>query len=432
MGIFESRGRSCKTDSGVSSEEDPFKIYAGLTAFHNSGGNGMKKTIADIDLKGKRVLMRADFNVPLDEKRRITDDSRITAALPSITYILEKGGKLVLMSHLGRPKGEVKQEFSLSPVVERLSEILKKQVKMIDDCVGDNVRSEIDSMEEGDVVILENLRFHKQETANDPEFARELASMGDVFVEDAFGTCHRAHASTEGVTRYLPSVAGFLVEKEIEYFEKVTRSPEKPFALILGGAKVADKIPVIENMLDKIDFLLIGGAMAYTFLKSRMKGIGASRVEEDMLDTADNIFRGASSRGVSIFLPQDHIVAREIKSGAKKKTVQEHIPDGWIGLDIGPKTIENYSSVLSKSRTIVWNGPMGLFEMKPFSKGTRELAKIMSKLDAVTVIGGGDTAAAINQMGLGEKMSHMSTGGGASLEYLEGKELPGIAALNEK
>lgn len=392
----------------------------------------MKKTLADIDLKGKKVLMRADFNVPLDDQGKITDDSRITAALPSIKHITEKGGKLILMSHLGRPKGEVKPEFSLAPVAERLSELLKKEVKKADDCVGESVTALTESMGEGDVVLLENLRFHKEETANDPEFAKKLASLGDVFVEDAFGTCHRAHASTEGVTKYLPSVAGFLVEKEIEYFEKVTKKPDKPFTLMLGGAKVADKIPVIENMLGKIDFLLIGGAMAYTFLKSRKKGVGSSRLEADMMDTVDRIFHLASARNVGIFLPQDHIVATEINPKARRRTVGENIPDGWIGLDIGPRTIENYKTVLTDSRTIVWNGPVGLFEMKPFSKGTRALAKHLSSLRATTVIGGGDTAAAINQLGLGKKMSHMSTGGGASLEYLEGKELPGIAALNDK
>ncbi|MDD3089055.1 MAG: phosphoglycerate kinase, partial [Candidatus Omnitrophica bacterium] len=256
--------------------------------------------------------------------------------------------------------------------------------------------------------------------------------LGDIFVMDAFGTCHRAHASTEGVTKYLPSVAGFLVQKEIEYFEKVTKSPEKPFCLILGGAKVADKIPVIESMLDKIDFLLIGGAMAYTFLKSRMKGIGNSRVENDMMDTVERIFALASRKNVSVFLPKDHVVAQEIKENARAKVVTEHIPDGWIGLDIGPQTVKSYASVLKGCKTIVWNGPMGLFEMKQFSKGTTELAKFISKLDATTVIGGGDTAAAVNQLGLGKKMSHISTGGGASLEYLEGKVLPGIAALNDK
>jgi 3-phosphoglycerate kinase len=393
----------------------------------------MKKTIRDIDLKGKKVLMRADFNVPLDENAQITDDSRIKAAMPSVKYILENGAKLILMSHLGRPKGEVKSEFSLAPVAARLSELLKKDVKKLNDCVGPAVKEAVEAMNTGDVVLLENLRFHKEETKNDAEFAKELASLGEVFVNDAFGTCHRAHASTEGVTKYLPSVAGFLVEKEIQYFEKVTKEPDKPFALLLGGAKVADKIPVIENMLDKIEYLLIGGAMAYTFLKSRLKGIGASRVEDDMMETVDRIFSLASSKGVSIFLPEDHVVALEIKENAKRKvTRDEHIPDGWIGLDIGPKTVKNFESILGESKTIVWNGPVGFFEMKPFSKGTRDLAKFLSNLDATTVIGGGDTAAAVYQLKLGNKMSHMSTGGGASLEYLEGKELPGVAALNDK
>jgi phosphoglycerate kinase len=392
----------------------------------------MKKTVTDIDVKGKRVLMRADFNVPLDEKRSITDDSRIVAALPTIKYIIDNGGKLILMSHLGRPKGEVKTEFSLSPVVDRLSTLLKKNVKKMDDCIGEDVEEAVSEMNEGDVILLENLRFHKEETKNDPGFAKQLASLADVFVNDAFGTCHRAHASTVGVTEYLPSVSGFLVQKEIEYFEKVTKNPEKPFCLMLGGAKVEDKIPVIENMMDKIDFLLIGGAMAYTFLKSRLKGIGASRLEEEMLGTVNKIFEMASTKKVGIFLPKDHVIAREIKANAKRKVVKEHIPDGWIGLDIGPATIKSYESILKESKTIVWNGPVGLFEMKSFATGTRELAKFLSRLNATTVIGGGDTAAAVYQMKLGEKMSHISTGGGASLEYLEGKELPGIAALNEK
>ncbi|MGB3112596.1 MAG: phosphoglycerate kinase [Candidatus Omnitrophota bacterium] len=392
----------------------------------------MKKAVTDVDVNGKRVLMRADFNVPLDENRRITDDSRIVAALPTIKYVLDNGGKLVLMSHLGRPKGEVKMELSLAPVAERLSELLKKDVKKMDDCVGEDVEEAVNKMEKGDVILLENLRFHKEETKNDPEFAKQLASFGEIFVNDAFGTCHRAHASTVGVTQYLPSVAGFLVQKEIEYFEKVTKNPEKPFCLMLGGAKVADKIPVIENMMDKIDFLLIGGAMAYTFLKSRFKGIGASRLEEEMLGTVEKIFEMASANKVGIFLPKDHVIAREIKANARKKVVKDNIPDGWIGLDIGPLTVKNYESVLKDSKTIVWNGPVGLFEMKPFATGTRELAKFLSRLDATTVIGGGDTVAAVNQLKLGEKMSHISTGGGASLEYLEGKELPGIAALADK
>jgi len=392
----------------------------------------MKKTLTDMDISGKRVLMRADFNVPLDENGMITDDSRIRAALPSIKYILENGGQLILMSHLGRPKGEFIAGLSLKPVAEKLSSLLGKEVKKMDDCVGEDVEEAVREMKDGDIILLENLRFHKEEKKNDPAFAKQLASLGDVFIEDAFGTCHRAHASTVGVTEYLPSAAGFLVEKEIEYFEKVTKNPDKPFCLILGGAKVADKIPLIENMLEEIDYLLIGGAMAYTFLKSRHKGIGASRCEDGLADTVSRIFKLASEKKVSIFLPRDHIVAKEIKPDAEVRTVDENIPDNWIGLDIGPKTVRNYEEVLKGAKTIVWNGPVGLFEMAPFSGGTRALAEFISKLDATTVIGGGDTASAVNQMNLGNKMSHMSTGGGASLEYLEGKELPGIAALDDK
>ncbi|MFH1309710.1 MAG: phosphoglycerate kinase [Candidatus Omnitrophota bacterium] len=392
----------------------------------------MKKTLKDISVEGKRVLMRADFNVPLDKKHNITDDSRIVAALTSIQYILDNGGKLILMSHLGRPKGEFKSEFNLNPVAERLSALLNRDVKKLDDCIGEDVEEAVHKMKEGDIILLENLRFHREEKKNDAIFAKQLASLGEIFVEDAFGTCHRAHASTVGVTEYLPSVAGFLVQKEIEYFEKVTKNPDNPFCLILGGAKVADKIPVIENMLDIIDYLLIGGAMAYTFLKSRCKGIGASRYESEMADTVDKIFEMARKKDVSIFLPCDHVVAKEIKETAETKIVDENIPDNWIGLDIGPKTVDNYKAILKEAKTIVWNGPVGLFEMKPFSNGTKEIAEFISTLDAVTVIGGGDTAAAVNQLDLGSKMSHMSTGGGASLEYLEGKELPGIAALSEK
>jgi len=391
-----------------------------------------KKSIRDLDIKGKKVLMRVDFNVPLDDKQHITDDSRIRAALPTIKYALEYNAKLILMSHLGRPKGEVKKEFSLAPCAERLSKLLGKKVTMMKDCIGEDVRRAVSEMKDGDVMLLENLRFHKGETENDENFAREFASLGDVFVNDAFGTCHRAHASTVGVTKFLPSACGFLIQKEIEYFDKLIKNPDKPFALILGGAKVSDKIKVIENMLPKIDFLLIGGAMAYTFLKSRMKGIGKSKVELDKVGMADDIFNKAREQNVSIFLPEDNVVADEISAKAKVRIVGENIPDEWIGLDIGPKTIKKYCSILKDAKTICWNGPVGYFELKPFRKGTAEIAKFISKLKPTTVIGGGDTAAAVNELGLGKKMSHISTGGGASLEYLEGIELPGIAALNDK
>ena len=393
----------------------------------------LKKTVKDIDIKGKKVIMRADFNVPLNDQQQITDDTRIKAAIPTIKYILEQDAQLILMSHLGRPKGEVKSEFSLLPVARELSKQLDLEVKMAPDCIGDEVKKMADSLQSGQVLLLENLRFHKAETKNDEEFAKELASLADVFVNDAFGTCHRAHASTAGITAYLPSVSGFLVEKEIEYFSKIIEAPEKPFAMILGGAKVSDKITVIENMLPKIDFLLIGGAMAYTFLKSRLKGIGNSRVEEDKLDVANTIFEKARENNVSILLPEDHVVSQEISETAAVKVVDENIPDGWMGLDIGPKTIKKYINVLKDSKTICWNGPVGLFEMKKYLKGTEEIAKCLASLDdATTVIGGGDTAAAVNQLGYGDKMSHISTGGGASLEFLEGKELPGVAALNDK
>lgn len=392
----------------------------------------MKKTIKDLDIKGKRVLMRVDFNVPLDEKQRITDDTRIRSVLPTIRYALAAPSKVILMSHLGRPKGEIKPELSLAPCAERLSRLLGKNVRMLKGSIGAEVEKAVQEEKNGDIVLLENLRFHKEETKNNPDFAKELAKLGDVFVNDAFGTCHRAHASTEGITKFLPSAMGFLVEKEVTYFDKVLHSPEKPFALILGGAKVSDKIAVIENMLEKIDYLLIGGAMAYTFLKSRLKGVGSSRIEEDKINLASEIFTKARNSNVSIFLPEDHVIARTITAAARVKIVREHIPDGWIGLDIGPRTIKKYKNALKEAKTIVWNGPLGYFELKPFRRGTAEIAKFISRLGATSVIGGGDTAAAINALGLGKRMSHMSTGGGASLEYLEGKDLPGIVALQDK
>lgn len=391
----------------------------------------MKKTIQDMDIKGKKVLMRVDFNVPL-EGTRITDDTRIKAALPTIQYALKAPAKVVLMSHLGRPKGEVKPEMSLAPCAVRLAKLLGRKVTMLKDCVGPDVENAVNNMKDGDVVLLENLRFHKEETKNDPEFSKLLAKLGEVFVNDAFGTCHRAHASTEGVTKFLPSAMGFLVAKEVEYFDKLIKNPEKPFALILGGAKVSDKIAVIENMLPKIDYLLIGGAMAYTFLKSRLKGVGKSKVEEDNISIAADIFMKAREKKVSIFLPEDHVIAKEISAKTRVRVVKEHIPDEWIGLDIGPGTIKKFNQVLKGAKTICWNGPVGYFELKPFKKGTTAIAKFISRLKATTVIGGGDTAAAINELRLASRMSHISTGGGASLEYLEGKELPGIAALQDK
>ncbi|MFA7677082.1 MAG: phosphoglycerate kinase [Candidatus Omnitrophota bacterium] len=392
-----------------------------------------KKSVSDIDLKGKRVLMRVDFNVPLDKELRITDDGRIKAALETIRYIIASGGKLILMSHLGRPKGEVKKEFSLKPVAKRLSELLGKPVTMLDGCIGQKIKGEVSKMAAGDVMLLENLRFYKQEEKNDPAFAKELASLGDVFINDAFGTAHRAHASTEGVTHYLESAAGFLVQKEIEYFEKVLTGAKKPFIFILGGAKVSDKIPVIENMMDRADSLIIAGAMAYTFMKVKGIDVGSSRLEEDSFSIVDKILNKAAEKKVEILLPVDHVVTDNIETANNVKiTDSEAINPGWIGVDIGPKTIKLFSDKIKGAATIVWNGPMGIFENEKFAEGTKAIALAVADSGAVSVIGGGDTAAAVVKFSLGDKMSHISTGGGASLEYLEGKVLPGIAALADK
>ncbi len=392
-----------------------------------------KKTIKDVTIDNKRVLMRVDFNVPLDDSGNITDDTRITSALPTIEYISKQGGKLVLMSHLGRPKGEVKENARLTPVAKRLQELLKRPVKKLNDCVGPEIESAIKDMKKGEVILLENLRFYKEEEKNDAGFAKRLASLGDIFVNDAFGTCHRAHASTEGVTHYLESVAGFLVQKEIEYFEKVLKSAERPFALILGGAKVSDKIPVIENMLSKVNQVLIGGAMAYTFLKQINIDIGSSRFEQDMADISKSILNKAKEKKVEILLPIDHIVCDNINEPKNITTTKDaNISAGFLGVDIGPKTIKLFSDKIKNAKTIVWNGPMGIFEKGEFAKGTKAIAEAVAQAKATQVIGGGDTAAAVVQFKLADKMSHISTGGGASLEYLEGKILPGIAALADK
>ena len=392
-----------------------------------------KKSIKDTDITGKRVLTRVDFNVPLDKQQNVTDDNRIRAALPTIKFILEKGAKLILMSHLGRPKGEVKPEYSLKPAATVLSKLLSKPVKMLDDCIGPAVKEAVSKMSDGDIVMLENLRFHKEETDNDQGFSKELASLGDVFVNDAFGTCHRAHASTEGVTHYLESVSGLLVEKEIEYFQKILTNPDKPFVFLLGGAKVADKIPVIENMMDKASIIIIGGAMAYTFMKVNNVDIGSSRFEQEMVDTAKAILAKAREKGVEIVLPIDHVVTDNIEAGSNIKITEgESIEKGFIGVDIGPKTINLFIEELKAAKTIVWNGPVGIFENDRFANGTKALAYTIAESDAVSVIGGGDTAAAVAKFNVADKMSHISTGGGASLEYLEGKVLPGVAALAEK
>lgn len=392
----------------------------------------MKKTIKDIDIKGKRVLMRVDFNVPLDENQKITDDTRIKAAIATIKYALEHNARLILMSHLGRPKGKVVDELRLRPVATRLGRLLGKEVKMADDCIGSKVKQEVDNLKEGEILLLENTRFHKEETDNDSNFARELASLGEVYVSDAFGSVHRAHASTEGVAHHLPAVAGFLLEKEIKFLGKVTQNPNKPFALILGGAKVSDKIGVITNLLDKVDVILIGGGMAYTFLKAQNKSIGSSKLETDKLDLAKEILSQAAQSDVEILLPTDNVIADSFSADARYKTVGEDIPEGWMGLDIGPESLENFISALAEAKTVVWNGPLGVCEWEPFSKASRKVAEFISSSDATTVIGGGDTAAAVAKFGLTEKMSHVSTGGGASLEFLEGKTLPGIAVLQDK
>lgn len=392
-----------------------------------------KKTIEDINVKHKRVLVRVDFNVPLDEETNITDDTRIRAALPTIKYLLDQEAKVVLMSHLGRPKGEFKTEFSLRPAAKRLSELLGQEVIMAQDVIGDSAKKAVKELQNGQVVLLENLRFHKEETKNDPEFAKALASFGEVYVNDAFGTAHRAHASTEGVSHYLPAVAGYLIKKELEVMGKALASPEKPFIAILGGAKVSDKIGVIENLIEKVDTLIIGGGMAYTFFKARGYEIGDSLLEADKVELAKALEEKAKAKGVKFLLPVDNVIAREFKADAENMVVDsEDIPAGWQGLDIGPRSRELFGEEIKNAKTVVWNGPMGVFEMPAFAKGTQAIAQFMSQCEGTTIIGGGDSAAAVEQMGYAQKMTHISTGGGASLEFLEGKTLPGVAALNDK
>jgi len=391
-----------------------------------------KLTLKDLDLKNKTVLVRADFNVPLDAGLNITDDIRIQATLPTLKYILEHGArKLVIMSHLGRPDGKPVAKYSLKPVPARLKELLGQDVLFLNDCVGDNIKRDIDQSKEK-VVLLENLRYHAEEEANDPGFASKLASLADIFVNDAFGTAHRAHASTEGVTHFLKSAAGFLLEKEIKYLGQAVSNPQKPFMVILGGAKVSDKIGVIENLLPKCDAIIVGGGMAYTFLKAQGKQIGNSKLEKDKLDLAKSILAQAKQLNKEILLPIDNLVVDNIDPNAKTEIVAENIPDGKIAVDIGPKTVKLFEDKLRSAKTIVWNGPLGIFEMDAFSKGTQEVAKFIATLKTTSIIGGGDTAAAIAKFKLEDKMAHISTGGGASLEFLEGKTLPGIAALTDK
>ncbi|HTY45760.1 MAG TPA: phosphoglycerate kinase [Patescibacteria group bacterium] len=391
-----------------------------------------KMTIKDLDLKNKTVLMRADFNVPQDADLKITDDTRIRATLPTIRHLLQNGvKKLILMSHLGRPDGKVVAKYSLQPVAVRLSELLGEPVNFLNDCVGDAIKKSIDASKER-VILLENLRFHAEEEGNDPNFAKQLASLAEVYVDDAFGTAHRAHASTEGVTHFLKSVAGFLLDKEIQYLGSAIQNPARPYMIILGGAKVSDKIGLIENLLPKCDAILIGGGMAYTFLKAQGKPIGNSKLEKDKLDLARNLLDKAKGLGKDILLPVDNVVVDKVDPVAPTSVVGEDIPEGKIAVDIGPKTIALFEQKLKSAQTIVWNGPLGIFEMDAFSKGTAEIAKFITTIKATTIIGGGDTAAAVAKFKLEDKMTHISTGGGASLEFLEGKALPGIAALADK
>ena len=392
-----------------------------------------KKTVKDIDLKNKKVLVRCDFNVPMDENKNITDNRRIVAALPTIKYLLEQNCKVVLCSHLGRPKGEFKPEYSLKPVAKELSKLLGQEVIMAEDVIGEDAKNKAENLKNGEILLLENVRFHREETDNDPEFAKKLASFGEVFVNDAFGTAHRAHASTEGVTKYLPAVSGFLIEKELKFLGEALENPERPFVAILGGSKVSDKIGVIENLLEKVDTLIIGGGMAYTFFKAQGYSVGDSLCEEDKCDLASEIMEKAKEKGVKFLLPIDNKVGKEFKPDTESKTVKStEIPDGWEGLDIGEETIKLYKEELQNAKTIVWNGPLGVFEFDQFAVGTNEIAKALGDIDAIKIIGGGDSAAAVEKAGLADKMTHISTGGGASLEFLEGKKLPGIEALMDK
>ena len=391
------------------------------------------RIVDQIDLKGKRVFIRVDFNVPQDEKSNITDDTRILLSLPSIRFVSEAGGKAILASHLGRPKGKKDPKFSLAPVAERLSQLLGKKVTLAVDCIGGEVQKQIGEMREGEVLLLENLRFHPEEEKNEVAFSKALASLCDVYVNDAFGAAHRAHASTEGMTRFVKVIAaGFLMMKEVESLEKALVNPQRPYVAILGGAKVSDKIGVIQNLLDKVTTLLIGGGMAYTFLKAQGFQVGKSLVEEDQIRFSLNLLEKGKGK-IKFLLPSDHIAAERMDVQAKREIVKnDKIPSEWVCLDIGPETVKTFSEEIKSAKTIVWNGPMGVFEMEPFSQGTFAIAKAIANSSAFSIVGGGDSVAAVNKAGVANKISHMSTGGGASLEFLEGKELPGIEALRRR
>ena len=396
--------------------------------------NFNKKTIEDVQVKGKKVLVRCDFNVPLKDGV-ITDENRLNGAMPTIKYLVDNGAQVILCSHMGKPKGEAKPEFSLAPVAKRLSEMLGKEVVFAadDNVVGENAKKAVAEMKDGDLVLLQNTRYRKEETKNGEELSKELASLAEMFVNDAFGTAHRAHCSTVGVTEYLkPAVCGYLIQKELKFLGDAVETPERPFVAILGGAKVSDKINVINNLLEKVDTLIIGGGMAYTFLKAQGYTVGSSLVEEDKVEYAKEMLAKAEEKGVKLLLPVDHRVAKEFKDVEAVVTEDQNIAEGFMGLDIGPKTEAIYAEAIKDAKTVIWNGPMGVFEFENFNKGTIAVAKAMAEADATTIIGGGDSAAAVNILGFGDKMSHISTGGGASLEFLEGKVLPGIAALNDK
>lgn len=385
-------------------------------------------TLKDLDVSGKRVLVRVDFNVPLDKKTgSITDDKRIRESLPTIKYLLDNNAKVILCSHLGRPDGKSVESLRMDNVAERLGRLLNKKVEKLDDCVGDSVKNEVNAMGEKDIILLENLRFHPEEEENDEDFSRQLAEFADLYVNDAFGTCHRAHASTYGATKFLKSAAGFLVEKELRIMGKAMEAPEKPFVAVLGGVKVSDKIKVIENFLKKVDHLLLGGAMIFTFYKAQGIDVGASKIDEEGIALAKKLLGNRK-----IMLPSDIVIADKFDANASSKTVDaENIPEGWMGLDIGPRTIESYKKIIGNAKTIVWNGPMGVFEFEKFANGTKEIAKALSESGATTIVGGGDSAAAVEKFGYADKLTHVSTGGGASLEFFEGRKLPGIEALEE-
>jgi phosphoglycerate kinase len=391
-----------------------------------------KKTIEDVDVAGKRVLCRVDFNVPLKDGV-ITDDRRIRAAIPTIQYLVDHGAKVILCSHLGRPKGQVVEELRLNPVAARLAELMGRPVTKVDDCIGEDVKKAVAAMKDGDILLLENLRFHSEEEKNDPDFAAQLASLAELYVNDAFGAAHRAHASTEGVTKHLPAVSGYLMKKELDYLSRVISDPERPFVAILGGAKVADKIPVIQNLLTKVDTLIIGGGMAYTFFKAQGLEIGKSLLDEEGLELARKAMEDAKARGVKLLLPTDIVVAAEFNNDSPSRVVPaDQIPADMMGLDIGPESREAFAAEIKTARTVFWNGPMGVFEMPNFARGTLAIAEALAASGATTVVGGGDSAAAIEQMGYADKVSHVSTGGGASLEFVEGRELPGVAALLDR